>query len=154
MFKPTNPQIKILKQEITQIEELLLESERVWHQIDETQHEIENFNSFISNMEEIAYLINSEKQSINELQNQLNNISTKSLELFINMLENEVKSKKQLVQKMIDDDFYSFMETMNEENTMEVYLSSDTATTPIMDEFYNSPKIDFLIFKHLFSEEV
>lgn len=36
MFKPTNPQIKILKQEITQIEELLLESEGVLHQIDET----------------------------------------------------------------------------------------------------------------------
>lgn len=101
-------------------------------------------------MEEIAYLINSGKQSINELQNQLNNISTKSLELFINMLENEAKSKKQLIQKMIDEDFDSFMETMNEENTMEVYLSSDTATTPIMDEFYNSPKIDFLIFKHFF----
>ena len=66
------------------------------------------------------------------------------------MLGEEIQGKEAERQRIIDADFKSFINTMTEENTMKCYLSLDTSTNTIMDEFYNGEDKEFLCLVEYF----
>ena len=155
MFKPTNPKFDILIAKLKEfrdkkhnIDNEISEMPFIYSEIDDLQKEIEKINSEFA---ALAKEREEKSQKLSELKFKLDRMNKIELQENSVLIEKEIKKKEEEIQKIIDEDFKSFIETMTEENTMSYYLSSDTSTTPIMDEFYNNNDKDFLVLKGIFS---
>lgn len=149
MFKPSNPQIELLQQEINnnqnRIDELFDEIRELKH----TKANISKLKKRISEINsEISSLTKERKESarkIADIRKQLSNSPIESIEMQSKKLSVDIDNKQKVIQCLIDEDFHSFINTMNDNNTTEIHLWSNRATTPIMDDFYNDDTKDFLV---------
>lgn len=154
MFKPTDPKFDILmvklkeyKDKKNNIDYEINELPWLYSHLDDLEKEIIQID------QEILSLINQKKSKIKEiakLKVKLNDKNKDQMQKDVNLLVNTIQKTKKEIQKIVDNDFRNFINTMTDKNTITRYLSSNTSTTPIMDKFYNDKNKDFLVLRGIF----
>lgn len=155
MFKPTNPKFDLLMAGIKEARDRKHNIDNEISELPWLASEIDDLEKEIAEIEkEIFSLTNQKNEKSKELatlQDKFNARSKTQLQEDSDSLGNKIQEMELEVQKIIDDDFRTFIDTMTEENTMECWLSSDTSTTPLMDKFDNDKEKDFLVLRGIFS---
>jgi hypothetical protein len=154
MFEPTNPKFTIL---VSELEKMRDKKRNIGNEIAELPFiasEIDDLEKEITDLDKkIMSLTNQKEIKIKELAERKSKLDGKNgiqLQEDSDLLGKKIQEMEVEIKSLIDGDFKTFMNTMKKENIMECYLLSDTATTPLMDKFYNDKDKDFLVLKGVF----
>lgn len=154
MFTPINPEIELLVEKIKSARLRKHEIDKEIADLPFLYSRLEDLKKEIGEIEKKILDLSSKKadmlQEQSDLSSRLKERNKIELQSNSDSLAKEIQTYEKEVRELTDNDFRHFMNSMTEENTMECYLSYDTSTTPLMDEFSNNKDKDFLVLKGIF----
>lgn len=145
-----NNELVTLKEKERKLENLIEELPWIASGADDLEKELCNIDKRMRELKEEKY---KKRNKLEQLKSKLSQYDILKLQEELNKLKDKVEQKEKEKQRNIDDEFKKIMTKMNEKNTMTKYISSNTATTPIMDEFNNDEKKIFLVLRGIFKDK-
>lgn len=154
MFKPQNPKLNALIVELNEIIETkrnldneIIDLPFIYSEAEDLEKDILSIDKKIASL---THKRENKVKKLTEFKAKLEGKNITQLRKNSNTLGEKIQDKETEIQRIVDEDFKSFINNMTEENTMECYLFSGTSTTPIMDKFYNDKDKDFLVLNGIF----
>lgn len=148
-FQPNTIEIKSKINQINQLEKNYYNLQESISQIEKAKDKMEEYQWLLDQLKaEIKTLIEEKEEVDNKLNTLMETVPFDQYDKFqssMHKTENKLDSHRTALQSLIIQNFHSYMESMNDYNTMYKVLTKQTKTTPIMDKFCNSKEFTFLI---------
>lgn len=149
MFKPSNPyfdnlveELNNIKLEKNNVDKDIIDYPFLSTDISDTEENIIEIDNKIKHLQEEK---DSEIQKLANLKIKIQGLNQIQLQEISDTLRKKIQILETKIDQIINDDFKTFINTMNPENTMTCSLFPETKTTPLMDNFTNDQTKDFLV---------
>ena len=151
MFKPSNPdfdnlvkELKDAKAEKNNVDKDIIDYPFLPEGISDTEENIREIDNEIKRLQSKK---DSEIKKLAKLKTKIQKLNPVQLRETSNALSKKIQMLETKIDKITNDDFKTFINTMNHKNTMTCSLFPETKTTPLMDMFATDQKKDFLVLR-------
>ncbi len=150
-FKTKNPKTKSLINEINQLKKNIYTLNNIINELYDAKKMIEDYTLELSEInDEIKSLTDKKIKIIQDINKLKGKLSTNNINKYVAKKDNtysKIQYKEEILKGFLVEDFKTLITYMNDNNTIRKKLSKQTKTTPIMDEFFHSQNILFLILE-------
>lgn len=151
MFKPSNPdfdnlvkELKDAKAEKNNVDKDIIDYPFLPDDISDAEENIREIDNEIKRLQSKK---DAEINKLAKLKTKIQELNPVQLRETSEALSKKIQILETKIDQIINDDFKTFINTMNRKNTMTCILFPETKTTPLMDMFANDQKKDFLVLQ-------